>query len=77
MGFGSKPKKAKIPPATPIAALPPPPPVPELLDEDVIQKERARRRQKLAARGRAGTILTEGGLGSAQTGKATLLGGAL
>ena len=74
---GGKAKRPKVPPAVKPPPLPPPAPVPELLDEEAQQKERARRRQRLAAKGRAGTILTEGGLGESSTGKATLLGGAL
>jgi hypothetical protein len=57
---------------------PDPVPTPVQLDEEVLQKERARRRQRLRQLGRAGTILTEGGLGGADTAsqKGTLLGGA-
>jgi hypothetical protein len=46
------------------------------LDEDVLEKERSRRMQRLRQFGRAGTILTEGGLGSSQASRTgTLLGG--
>ena len=75
MGGGTK--KPTIPPAVEPPALAPPAPTPEMLDDEALQKQRARRRQKLAARGRAGTILTEGGLGEPNTGKSTLLGGSL
>ena len=68
-GFTKRGLKASVPPS--------PPPTPVTLDEEVLQKERARRRQRLAASGRAGTILTEGGLGTSNTGKQTLLGGKL
>ncbi len=68
MGKGGRPK---IPAPTPAA------PTPEPLDEVTIQKQRSKRRQRLAAAGRAGTILTEGGFGVSDTGKSTLLGGAL
>lgn len=71
-----KPKAAKIPPAQALPAQPDPSPTPQQLDEKVIQKEKAKRRQKLVARGRAGTILVEGGLGG-EKGKATMLSGAL
>lgn len=74
--FGGKVKQPAIPPAVQPPPVPAPAPTPETLDEETLQKQRARRRQKLAARGRAGTILTEGGLGE-DTGKSTLLGGAL
>ncbi len=43
------------------------------LDEKVKQKDRDRRRQRIAAAGRAGTILTSG-QSLAQTGNATILG---
>ena len=64
------PARVKIPPT------PSPAPTPTLLDEDALQKERARRRQRINAAGRQGTILTGGSvLGSpAQTGS-SLLGG--
>lgn len=43
------------------------------LDEEVKQKDRDRRKQRIAAAGRAGSILTQG-QGLADTGKATILG---
>jgi len=49
-----KPEKAKAPPARAVAAKP------TQLDEDVLQKQRDRRRAQLLKAGRAGTILTEG-----------------
>ena len=59
----SKPKP--IPP-TPVA------PTPRQVDEDVKLKDQARRRQRIAAAGRGGTILTQGqALGS---GNASILG---
>lgn len=76
MGGGGRAKKPSIPPAPLPPPKPSPVPTPVLLDEEVLQKQKAKRRQRIMARGRAGTILTEGGLG-AETGKATLLGGAL
>ena len=58
MSFG-KPKKVKAPKATAPAVKA------VSLDEDVLQKERDKRRQRIAASGRAGTILTGlGGLGT-------------
>lgn len=59
---GSKPK---APPPIAIA------PTPRALDEEVTQRDRDRRRQRLAAAGRGGTILTQG---QPLTGQATLLG---
>lgn len=55
-------------PPTPIAPVP----TPRQLDEDVKLKDQARRRQRIAAAGRGGTILTEGQ--SLASGSATLLG---
>lgn len=72
LGLFSKPKKTRIPPR------PVPSPTPEPLDEEAIRKDRERRRQRMNAAGRAGTILTEGGLGGSQAvGKQTLLGGSV
>ena len=51
MGKGSKPKAP--PPLAPAAT-------PRSVDEDVAQKDRDRRRQRVVAAGRAGTILTQG-----------------
>ena len=65
-------KRAKVPPP----ADPTPSPVP--LDVETLQKDRDRRRQRLQKFGRAGTILTGGGLGSSgntESSKGTLLGG--
>ena len=62
-GGGSKPKAAK--PASPI-------PQPVALDDQVQQKDRDRRRAKIAAAGRGGTILTQGQ--TLASGNATLLG---
>ena len=69
------PKKANIPQQKP--ADPTPDPVP--VDVEVLQKQRERRRQRIRQAGRAGTIITEGGLGGTQAPvkKATLLGGEL
>ncbi len=49
-----------------------PVPTPRQLDEDVRQKDRARRRQRIAQAGRGGTILTQGQ--PLASGNATLLG---
>ena len=58
--------KPKVP--APVAVVP----TPRELDEDVKLKDQARRRQRVAAAGRGGTILTQGqGLAS---GNASLLG---
>lgn len=62
-GGGSKPKAPK--PAAPI-------PQPVALDDQVQQKDRDRRRAKIAAAGRGGTILTQGQ--TLASGNATLLG---
>ncbi len=62
-GGGSKPKA--IPP-TPVA------PTPRELDEEVRQKDQAKRRQRIAAAGRGGTILTQGQ--PLASGNASLLG---
>ena len=70
--MGGSPRRAKMPPA------PPPAPTPEPLDDEALQKERAQRRQRLKSSGRAGTILTEGGLGGEPNiGRQTLLGGSV
>jgi hypothetical protein len=45
--------RVRIPPS------PPPSPTPTQLDEEFQSKERAKRRQRITAAGRAGTILTE------------------
>ncbi len=64
MGKGaSKPK-----PIAPVAVAP----TPRALDEEVKQKDQARRRQRIAAAGRGGTILTEGQ--PLASGNASLLG---
>ena len=60
---GSKPKAPK--PTAPV-------PTPRELDEEVKIKDAARRRQRIAAAGRGGTILTQGQ--SLASGSATLLG---
>ncbi len=75
--FGGKQKVSRpvIPPPIKLPPTPDPVPTPEPLDEEAIQKSRAKRRQRLAARGRAGTILTEG-LGGQKEGS-SLLGGGL
>ena len=63
LGGGSKAKKI-----APVAIAP----TPREIDEDVRQKDQAKRRQRIAAAGRGGTILTSGqGLAS---GNASLLG---
>lgn len=54
-----------------IPTKPDPKPTPVTLDAETLEKERAKRMQRLRAAGRGGTILTEG-LG----GEGTLLGGA-
>jgi hypothetical protein len=66
--LGGKPKRPRIPPAAS------PAPTPEQVDEEILQKDRAKRKQRLAQAGRGGTILTGGGLGG-EKGKQTLLGG--
>ncbi len=58
--------RPKIPPK------PAPVPTPRELDEEVKIKDAARRRQRIAAAGRGGTILTQGQ--SLASGNATLLG---
>lgn len=73
MGGGRRTARAQMPPAQD----PVPSPVP--LDVEVLEKQRARRRQRLRSAGRQGTILTQGGLGGGvepETKRATLLGGA-
>ncbi|GAG52017.1 unnamed protein product [marine sediment metagenome] len=67
---GGQPDRPKFPVQDPV-----PSPVP--LDVEVLEKERARRRQKVRSMGRAGTILTQGGLGGSdtETQRGTLLGG--
>jgi hypothetical protein len=69
--MGGSPKRAKVPPP----AAPAPSPVP--LDVETLEKDRARRRQKIRQQGRAGTILTGGGLGGSESEsqKGSLLGG--
>ncbi len=63
-------KRAKIP----AKQDPLPDPVP--LDIEVLEKQRAKRRQKIRQFGRAGTILTGGGLGTSEAeDKGSLLGG--
>jgi len=57
LGGSSKPAPVVTPAPPP---LPPPVPTPQELDSDVAQKDRDRRRQKIAQAGRAGTILTQG-----------------
>jgi len=59
--------KAKAPP------IPDPTPTVREVDEDVKQKDQARRRQRIAAAGRGGTILTQGAP-LAGTQSASLLG---
>ena len=70
--FGGSDKKAKVP--APIAPPPTPPPAPrpQELDSDIAQKDRDKRRQRIAAAGRGGTILTQGQ--TLSSGNATLLG---
>jgi hypothetical protein len=70
-------KRAKVPPA------PAPTPSPVPLDVETLEKQRSRRRQRIRQFGRAGTILTSGGLGTSEDAskkvaeliKGTLLGG--
>ena len=62
-GTGSKPKAPK--PAAPV-------PQPVALDDDVRQKDQDRRRAKIAAAGRGGTILTKGQ--TLSSGNSSLLG---
>ena len=64
--FGGKPKKPKPPPT------PAPPPTAQVVDEEARAKERDKRRQRIAAAGRGGTILTGGQ--SLASGSATILG---
>ncbi len=58
------------------APKPPPPPAPaprpQEINEDIKLKDQARRRQRIKAGGREGTILTQGQ--SLASGQATLLG---
>ncbi len=61
------------PPEVKIPPTPAPAPAPTPLDEATLQKERARRRQRINAAGRQGTILT-GGSTLGGTGS-SLLGG--
>ena len=64
--FGKKPKAPKV-------AIPDPPsPVPRTELIDTSQKDRDRRRAKIQAAGRGGTILTQGQ--TLASGNATLLG---
>ena len=63
-GTGSKPEAPK--PMAPV-------PTPVGLDDEVKQRDQDKRRQRIAAAGRGGTILTAG-QGLAQGGSATLLG---
>ncbi len=64
------PEKIKIPP------VPAPAPTPTSLDEEALQKDRARRRQRINASGRGGTILTGGStLGTPRTTSSSNLGG--
>ena len=65
-GMFSKPKTPKAP--APVA----PAPRPAELDDDVRQREQDRRRQRISAAGRQGTILTEGQ--TLSSGKSTILG---
>ena len=66
----TKPEEIKIPPT------PAPSPTPTSLDEEALQKERARRRQRINASGRGGTILTGGSaLGTPRTTSSSILGG--
>ena len=69
--FGGS-KKAKVPDPIAPPPTPPPAPTPVELSSDVAQKDRDRRRQKIAAAGRGGTILTQGQ--TLSSGNATLLG---
>lgn len=73
MSFGGGGGKKAAPPPPP----PPPAPTPVQVDEEILQKQRAKRRQRLQAAGRAGTILTAGGLGDPNVGRNTLLGGSV
>jgi hypothetical protein len=65
-------KKAKVPDPIAPPPTPPPAPTPQALDSSVAQKDRDRRRQRIAQAGRGGTILTQGQ--SLASGSATLLG---
>ncbi len=60
---GGSPKAPKAP--APVST-------PRQLDEEVLQKDRDRRRQRIAAAGRGGTILTQGQ--PLTSGNATILG---
>lgn len=64
MAKGKKPK---------IAATPSPVATPRELDEEVRRKDEAKRRQRIAAVGRGGTILTSG-QSLSRGGSATILG---
>ena len=59
-GIFGNPKQSKPvpPPATPEPVAPTP--TPEELNSDAAQRDRDRRRQKIAQAGRGGTILTQG-----------------
>lgn len=67
--FGGGRKKVRLP-AEPSSA-----PTPEQIDIEAQRKAEDIRRKLKARAGRAGTILTEGGLGMAEIGKNVLLGG--
>ena len=63
------------PPTIKIPPTPAPAPTPTSIGDDALQKDRARRRQRINAAGRGGTILTGGSvLGGSQTGS-SILGG--
>jgi hypothetical protein len=64
------------PPEVKIPPTPAPTPAPTPIDQATLQKERARRRQRINAAGRQGTILTGGStLGSSSQTGSSLLGG--
>lgn len=67
--FGGGKKKTTLP------AQPDPAPTPQQVDIEAQRKAEDIRKKLHARTGRAGTILTEGGLGTAEIGKSILLGG--
>lgn len=67
-----KPTTTVLPPTTTVLSETLPSPLPK--EREALEKERAKRMQKLRRAGRQGTIITQGGLGEPQVKKATLLG---
>ena len=71
LGLGSSDRPKPLPPPAP-PPVPDPAPTPVEASGDAEQKARDKRRQRIAAAGRQGTILTSGQ--SLSSGSATLLG---